>query len=71
MDSATDGRAKGTPIVRVIAGSEPSMFTQHFRGWDADYLTKQIFMDPYEAKLQVRCTRNSEHNKCLALCPCI
>lgn len=27
------------------------MFTCHFLGWDAEYTKKQIYMDPYQAKL--------------------
>jgi hypothetical protein len=52
VETATDGRAKDIPIVRIVAGSEPPMFTQHFRGWDSDMLLKQTFIDPFEAKMK-------------------
>lgn len=46
----TDGRDVDTPIVTVIPGSEPPMFTCHFIGWDASKAGK-TFVDPYQAKL--------------------
>ncbi|CAN0429095.1 unnamed protein product, partial [Discosporangium mesarthrocarpum] len=51
INTATDGRHRDTPILRVTAGSEPPLFTQHFRGWDPEMLSKNTFVDPYEAKL--------------------
>ncbi|KAG5175370.1 villin [Tribonema minus] len=53
IETATDGRSRDTPIVRVTAGSEPPMFTQHFRGWDADLMSKRNFVDPFEAKVEI------------------
>lgn len=47
---ASDGRGD-VPIVRITAGNEPSLFTCHFLGWDASYLQKKAFKDPYQAKL--------------------
>ncbi|CAM9327892.1 unnamed protein product, partial [Choristocarpus tenellus] len=51
ISTATDGRHLDTPIVRVTAGNEPTLFTQHFLAWDPELLDKNIFVDPYEAKL--------------------
>lgn len=48
---ADDGRDHDIPIIRVAAGQEPSMFSSHFFGWDAEYAKKQIYVDPYQAKL--------------------
>eukprot|EP00742_Colponemidia_sp_Colp-10_P001498 GILJ01001608.1.p1 GENE.GILJ01001608.1~~GILJ01001608.1.p1 ORF type:complete len:830 (-),score=172.89 GILJ01001608.1:131-2620(-) len=48
--SATDGRSPDSPIVVVQAGSEPAMFTCHFRGWDTS--KAQGFEDPYLKRLQ-------------------
>uniref|UniRef100_A0A7S4KLT6 HP domain-containing protein n=1 Tax=Guillardia theta TaxID=55529 RepID=A0A7S4KLT6_GUITH len=41
---------KGTPIIRVSAGSEPGNFTCHFLGWD--HAKARVFEDPYEKRLQ-------------------
>jgi hypothetical protein len=38
-----------TPVITIKSGSEPSMFTCCFLGWDAT--PKAKFVDPYEAKL--------------------
>lgn len=48
---ANDGRDPEIPIVRVMAGKEPPMFSCHFLGWDPEFFSKQQFSDPYEAKL--------------------
>jgi len=47
-----DGRDPDIPIVRITAGQEPAMFSCHFHGWDAEYFSKRIFKDPYQAKLE-------------------
>ena len=49
--SKTDGRSLNTPKVKVQAGKEPFIFTKHFLDWDENYLEKNKFVDPYEAKL--------------------
>ncbi len=51
IDKAADGRDPTTPIIKVTAGHEPSLFTQHFLGWDATLAEQNTFVDPYEAKL--------------------
>jgi hypothetical protein len=53
IDTATDNRSSDTSIVQVAAGSEPAMFTQHFRGWDAELFERNTFVDPFEAKMAV------------------
>jgi hypothetical protein len=45
------GRDVSTPIIRVNAGSEPSLFSQFFLGWDPERTSRNKFVDPYEAKL--------------------
>lgn len=52
ISDADDGRDAGTPIIRVHPGSEPDMFSTHFVSWDADYIKKNQYICPYEAKLQ-------------------
>ncbi|CAM9791013.1 unnamed protein product, partial [Chrysoparadoxa australica] len=54
IDTATDGRSSDTSIVKVNQGREPALFTQHFRGWDAELFSKQAFVDPFEAKMEAR-----------------
>lgn len=54
------GRDPGTPIVRVEAGHEPVFFTQHFHGWDPTLAQANIFLDPYEAKLQTLKEKKAE-----------
>ncbi|CAM9268509.1 unnamed protein product [Phaeothamnion confervicola] len=51
INTATDGRSADTPIIQVAAGYEPAIFSQHFRGWDRDWLKKNTFVDPFEAKM--------------------
>lgn len=51
ITDATDGRDQDMPIINILAGNEPTMFTQHFLGWDAEYHEKHSFKDPYAAKL--------------------
>ncbi|CAN0099992.1 unnamed protein product [Ascophyllum nodosum] len=51
INTASDGRSPDTPVVQIAAGNEPSMFTQHFRGWDPLLADKSSFVDPYLAKL--------------------
>ncbi|KAJ3427674.1 villin [Anaeramoeba flamelloides] len=48
VKSAKDGRSKDTPIIRVVAGFEPPLFTCHFLGWDNSKAGK----DPYALKLK-------------------
>lgn len=51
-----NGYEEKTPVVKVHSGSEPSIFTCHFLGWDA---TKaEGFIDPYEAKLKAALAAN-------------
>ena len=51
ITDAEDGRDADMPIITIAAGSEPIMFSQHFHGWDADFMEKRSFKDPYAAKL--------------------
>jgi len=51
--TATDGRDKDAPILRVNAGQEPPMFTCNFVGWDAELAKANVFEDPYEKKLRL------------------
>jgi len=46
-----DGRGE-VPIVRVVSGCEPSLFTSFFVDWDTNYFKSRIFEDPYEKKLR-------------------
>lgn len=46
-----DGRDLDIPIMKVNAGQEPTMFSCHFFGWDAEFTQKRTFKDPYQAKL--------------------
>jgi hypothetical protein len=39
------------PIIRVRAGEEPVMFSVHFHAWDPEYTKKNVYVDPYQAKL--------------------
>ncbi|CAM6031400.1 unnamed protein product [Sphagnum compactum] len=52
VEEATDGRDPNIPIIRVQAGSEPTIFTSQFLIWDAEYAAKHTFTDPYQLKLQ-------------------
>jgi advillin len=49
--AASDGRDADMPVITVKPGSEPSMFTQHFKVWDPTYTEKHSFKDPYRAKV--------------------
>ena len=40
QEKAKDGRDPSGPIIRVPAGSEPMLFTQHFMAWDIDFAEK-------------------------------
>jgi len=51
ITDAEDGRDADMPIITVAAGNEPAMFTQHFLGWDSEFMEKHSFKDPYQAKL--------------------
>jgi len=44
-----NGYGADTPVVEIKSGSEPSIFTCYFLGWNAT--AKKAFVDPYEAKL--------------------
>jgi len=46
VETATDGRSKDTPILRITSGCEPPLYTAHFQGWDNSK------GDPYEKKLK-------------------
>ena len=46
---ATDDRDSDMPIITVLAGNEPTMFTAQFQGWTAT--ESAAFVDPFEAKL--------------------
>jgi len=46
---AVDDRDPDIPIIRVLAGDEPAMFTAQFQGWTES--TAAAYVDPYEAKL--------------------
>ncbi|OQR92154.1 villin [Thraustotheca clavata] len=46
-----DGRGDDTPIVMIVSGKEPSIFTCHFSGWDPKFFEQSTFVDPYEAKM--------------------
>lgn len=52
ISDATDGRDPDMAVINIMAGNEPSMFTQHFLGWDVNYATKHSFVDPYAAKME-------------------
>lgn len=51
LDQAMDGRDPGTPLVRVSAGCEPSLFTQHFADWDVTRAATLARGDAYEERL--------------------
>lgn len=69
INTASDGRSPETPVVQVAAGSEPPMFTQHFRGWDPMLTDKTAFVDPYQAKLAI--AKEEEVRMCLCVCLCV
>ncbi|KAJ3449756.1 villin [Anaeramoeba flamelloides] len=48
VSAAQDGRSKDTPIIRVVSGFEPILFTCHFLGWD----NSKAGQDPYALKLK-------------------
>lgn len=49
--AAQDGRDPNLPIMRISAGSEPVLFTSQFVGWDPEFAKRNVFVDPYQAKL--------------------
>jgi len=49
VGKATDGRDASCAVYKVSAGSEPPVFTCHFRGWSEDRAND--FSDPYQKKL--------------------
>jgi len=49
--AAQDGRDPNLPIMRVSSGSEPLLFTSQFVGWDSEFAKRNVFVDPYQAKL--------------------
>jgi len=50
VEKSDDGRSKDTPIIKVVAGHEPKLFTCHFLGWDP--VRAAAKEDPAEAKLR-------------------
>jgi len=50
IENAGDGRSNDTPIIKVVAGHEPKLFTCHFLGWDP--IRAAAKEDPAEAKLR-------------------
>ena len=48
----SDGRESETPIIMIAPGAEPAIFVCHFLGWDAEFLKKQAFTDPYKAQVE-------------------
>jgi villin 1/advillin len=50
VKNATDGRSPDTPILKLVAGHEPKLFTCHFLGWDP--VRAAAKEDPAEAKLR-------------------
>jgi len=46
VETATDGRSKDTPILRINAGFEPRLFTAFFQAWDSSK------RDNYERQLK-------------------
>jgi villin 1/advillin len=48
-----EGGDDGTPIMRVNAGTEPALFTQHFAGWDSDRMEKNKYEDPLALKARL------------------
>ncbi len=50
VEKAEDGRSKDTPIIKVVAGHEPKLFSCHFLGWDP--VRAAAKEDPAEAKLR-------------------
>jgi advillin len=51
IQEADDGRDKDIPIIAIHAGAEPSLFSCHFMGWDPEYTKRNVFADPYQARL--------------------
>lgn len=51
VQTASDNRDPDCSIMMIKAGREPSLFTQHFIGWDSEHHSKNAFVDPYEKKL--------------------
>lgn len=51
IQEADDGRDKDIPIIVIHAGAEPSLFSCHFMGWDPEFTKKNVFADPYQARL--------------------
>jgi len=49
VKGAPDGRDADTAVITVQAGSEPTLFTSHFLGWDFEKACG--FKDPYETRL--------------------
>jgi hypothetical protein len=46
---ANDGRDPDVPVMRVTSGSEPTLFTSQFVGWDPEFAKRNAFVDPYQA----------------------
>ena len=49
---ANDGRDPDIPVIRVLSGQEPSLFTTHFIAWDHELAEKNKFHDPYAARME-------------------
>jgi len=41
VNTAPDNRGSNVSIVRITAGNEPLLFTQHFIGWDNELTNKK------------------------------
>lgn len=64
----TDGRDPDTPVMKVSAGNEPTLFTCHFHGWDSKKAA--AFVDPYEAKLaKIKAMRDQKEEKAAGAAP--
>lgn len=59
---ANDGRDPNIPIMRVAAGSEPLLFTSQFVGWDPEFAKRNVFVDPYQAKLDALKRQKEAHS---------
>lgn len=60
IQEADDGRDKDIPIIAIRAGAEPSLFSCHFMGWDPELTKKNVFADPYQARLDAIAADNAK-----------
>ena len=52
VETAPDGRPSECPIIEVLEGREPWIFTRHFHGWkESKEIEKETFVDPYQKNL--------------------